>query len=108
MASRVYICDLPGGTNTSTIQIQAKGTLKRIVLTFINAAVGKTEVSLSSTSQIGTLQPTKDVLFRVNHSATAGNQSATLDGLQVGLAPFQSVYVHQTGAGNLGTVNMLV
>lgn len=106
MATRSYVCDLPGGTNTSTIQIQAKGTLKTILLNWVNAAAGKTEVSTSPTSQIGTLQPT-GVLMRVNHSATAGQGNASLD-LSVSLVPFQSIYIHQTGAGNLGTATLIV
>lgn len=102
MASKSYVVDLPGGTNTSTIQITAKATIRKMVLTFINAAVGKTELSTSATSQIGTAQPTSNVVARVNHSATAGNQTADFE-FVLPVVPFQSLYIHQTGAGNLGT-----
>jgi len=106
---RQYIADLPGGTATTTIQIQQNQKLKRAVLSFLSTAAGKIEISVSPTSQIGTAQPTDDVIARVNCSATAGNVVADLD---LSIAPksnvkaFQSLYVHQTGAGNLGNVNI--
>lgn len=106
---RQYIADLPGGTATTTIQIQQNQTLKKAVVSFLSTAAGKIEISVSPTSQIGTAQPTDDVLGRVNCSATAGNVVAELD---LSTAPkakvkaFQSLYVHQTGAGNLGDVNI--
>lgn len=106
---RNYTADLPGGTATTAIQIQANQKLKQAVLSFLSAAAGKIEISVSPTSQIGTAQPTDDVLGRVNCSATAGNVVATLDLSQSpksNVKAFQSVYVHQTGAGNLGNVNL--
>jgi len=103
---RNYISDLPGGTATTSIQISETGTLKTVLFSFLSAAAGKIELSLSPTSQIGTAQPTKDVLCRLNTSATAGNVVAEIPlGLKVKILDY--IYIHQTGAGNLGTVNLL-
>jgi len=107
--ARIYNADLPGGTATTTIQIQANQKLKQALLTFLSTAAGKIEISVSPTSQIGTAQPTDDVLARVNCSATAGNVVVPVD---LSAAPkgsvkaFQSLYVHQTGAGNLGNISV--
>jgi len=106
---RQYIADLPGGTATTNIQIQGAQKLKKATISFLSAAVGKIEISVSPTSQIGTAQPTDDVLARVNCSGTAGNVVAELDigsAAKSSVKAFQTVYVHQTGAGNLGTVNL--
>ena len=101
-----YTADLPGGTATTTIQMQKKKTLKQAVISILNAAAGKVELSTSPTSQIGTAQPTADVIFRLNVSAgTAATVSpATVIPLNVPVQAFQSLYVHQTGAGNLGGI----
>jgi len=107
--ARQYIADLPGGTATTTIQIQAPQKLKQCVISFLSAAAGKIEISVSPTSQIGTAQPTDDVLARVNCSGTAGNVVAALDltaASKGSVKAFQNVYIHQTGAGNLGNVNL--
>lgn len=102
MAARTYIADLPGGTATTTIQITGKQTLKQAVLSWINAAAGKIEISTVSASQIGTAQPTPDVIARLSVGA-AGQTLARID-INVPVNPFENLYVHQTGAGNLGTI----
>ena len=99
--ARTYVADIAGGTATVTIQIQATQTLKTLALTWINAAAGKIELSLSGTSQIGTAQPDNNVIARV--SAGAAGQSAVVIPINVPVKAFQSVFVHCTGAGNLGT-----
>ena len=103
--ARNYIADIAGGTATVTIQIQARQTFRRFVGSALNAAAGKIELSLSSTSQIGTAQPDSNVLARVSlGSAAAGNSSIVWDcPINAPVTAFQSVYVHCTGAGNLGT-----
>lgn len=100
--ARTYIADLPGGTATTTIQMTSKQTLKNLILTFINAAAGKIELSTVSAPQIGTSQPTQDVAARV--SVGSSGQSAIVIPLNLPVAPFQNIYVHQTGTGNLGSV----
>src|SRR4051794_25170782 len=103
--ARQYVADLPGGTATTTIQMQGKQTLKRVVLSWLNAAAGKIEVSTAATSQIGTAQPTNDVVLRTS-CGTSGQSNVAVD-VSVPVLPFQSIYVHQTGAGNLGTVTLI-
>jgi hypothetical protein len=102
MASRAYVVDIAGGTATATVQIQATQTLKSMVLTWVNAAAGKIELSLSSTSQIGTAQPDTNVLARASVSAGANTSFAEFV-LNQPVKAFQSIYVHCTGAANLGT-----
>jgi hypothetical protein len=104
MASRSYIADLPGGTATTTIQMTGRQTLKVVDLSFINAAAGKIEVSTVSASQIGTAQPTQDVVARVS-VGSSGQTALQLD-VNLPVDPFQNIYVHQTGAGNLGTITL--
>jgi hypothetical protein len=102
MAARSYVVDIAGGTATATVQIQATQTLSRMDLTWVNAAAGKIELSLSSTSQIGTAQPDSNVLARASCSAGANTAYATF-ALRQPVKAFQSIYIHCTGAGNLGT-----
>jgi hypothetical protein len=102
MAARAYVVDIAGGTATATVQIQATQTLKAFDVTWVNAAAGKIELSLSSTSQIGTAQPDTNVLARVSCSAGANQSFAALP-INQPVKAFQSIYIHCTGAGNLGT-----
>jgi len=100
--ARQYVVDIAGGTATATVQIQQKQTFKHFFLTWANAAAGKIELSLSGTSQIGTAQPDNNVIARV--SCNAGTNEAVADiPISMPAVAFQSVYVHCTGTGNLGT-----
>lgn len=100
--ARTYVADIAGGTATVTIQVQQKQTLKNLLLSWANAAAGKIELSYSSTSQIGTAQPDTNVIARV--SCNAGTNLATEQiPINMPVTPFQSIYVHCTGTGNLGT-----
>jgi hypothetical protein len=105
MAARAYVVDIAGGTATATVQIQATQTLREAVFNYVNAAAGKIELSLSSTSQIGTAQPDTNVLCRTSCSAGA-NQVTSRFTLAQPVKAFQSIYVHCTGAGNLGTATL--
>jgi len=102
MAARSYIGDVAGGTATVTVQIQATQTLKEFAVSWVNAAAGKIELSMSSSSQIGTAQPDSNVLARVSCSAGTNTASMTLP-IRAPVKAFQNVYVHCTGTGNLGT-----
>jgi len=104
--ARVYVADLPGGTATTTIQIQQTQTLKRCLLSILMAAAGKVELSTSPTAQIGTAQPDVSVLARVNCSAGTAAIASSIVEIPINLPvkAFQNIYVHQTGAGNLGDV----
>jgi hypothetical protein len=101
--ARQYVCDIAGGTATATIQCQAAQTLKSAVVSWVNAAAGKIELSYSGTSQIGTAQPDNNVMARVSASAGA-NQAVAAIPIKMPVKAFQSIYVHCTGAGNLGTI----
>jgi hypothetical protein len=102
MAARAYVVDIAGGTATATVQIQATQTLRSFKLTWANAAAGKIELSLSSTSQIGTAQPDTNVLARASCGAGTNQAFAEFD-INQPVKAFQSIYVHCTGTGNLGT-----
>lgn len=99
---RQYVVDIAGGTATATVQMQAKQTLKNLALSWVNAAAGKIELSISGTSQIGTAQPDSNVIARVSCSAGA-NTAAVEIPISLPVIAFQSIYIHCTGAGNLGT-----
>jgi len=100
--ARVYVVDIAGGTATATVQMQAKQTLKNLTLSWVNAAAGKIELSTSGTSQIGTAQPDNNVLARVSVSAGANTATVQIP-INLPVVAFQSIYLHCTGAGNLGT-----
>jgi hypothetical protein len=100
--ARVYVVDVAGGTATATVQMQATQTLKNAAFSWINAAAGKIELSYSGTSQIGTAQPDTNVIARV--SVGSSGQTAVAIPISMPVKAFQSIYVHCTGAGNLGTV----
>lgn len=104
MAARSYVCDIAGGTATATIQITGRQTLKNALFTWINAAAGKIELSTLSTSQIGTAQPPPEVIARVS-VGSSGQAVASID-INEAVEPFQNIYVHCTGAGNLGTLTL--
>ena len=105
--ARAYIADIAGGTATVTIQAQQSQTLKNASFTWTPAAAGKFELSYSSTSQIGTAQPDSNVIARVNVGVlTSGGAAGVTIPINMPVKPFQSIYVHCTGAGNLGTVTL--
>lgn len=102
MAARAYVTDIAGGTATATVQIQSRQTFKSWTVSWVNAAAGKIELSMSGSSQIGTAQPDSNVIGRV--SCSAGLNTATVQiPINMPVIPFQNVYIHCTGAGNLGT-----
>lgn len=100
--ARAYIADIAGGTATVTIQIQGSQTLKSWDVSWVNAAAGKIELSMSSSSQIGTAQPDSNVLARVSCSAGTNTSTISLP-IRAPVKAFQNVYIHCTGSGNLGT-----
>jgi len=102
---RTYITDLAGGTATASITITEGGTIRQAVVSYLSTAAGKIELSRSASSQIGTAAPTKDVIFRLNASATAGNVAAVIP-INEKVKPFDTLYIHQTGTGNLGSVSL--
>lgn len=104
--ARSYVCSLAGGTATATIQMTATQTLKQWLVSATNAAAGAYELSLSSTSQIATAQPTSDVIARVKLSGTAGPAQNVVIPINLPRRILDYVYVHQTGTGNLGETTL--
>jgi hypothetical protein len=105
--ARTYIADIAGGTATVTIQVQAKQTLKSATFSGVAAAAGKWELSYSATAQIGTAQPDSNVIARISLGVlTSGGTIAVTLPINMPVVPFQSIYVHCTGAGNLGTLTL--
>jgi hypothetical protein len=102
--ARAYVVDIAGGTATATVQMQGKQTLKWVTFTWTPAAAGKFELSYASTSQIGTAQPDSNVIARVNVGVTtSGGAGGVTIPINMPVIAFQSIYIHCTGAGNLGT-----
>lgn len=104
--ARNYVVDIAGGTATATVQIQARDTITAVNLNCISAAAGTYEVSLSPSPQIGTAQPTSDVIARMRIQGAAGWQNMTIP-VNVPVVAFQNVYLHCTGAGNVGEANLI-
>ena len=105
--ARPYIADIAGGTATVTIQCQQTQTLKNATFTWTPAAAGKYELSFSSTPQIGTAQPDSNVVARVNIGVlTSGGAAGVTLPINMPVKAFQNIYVHCTGAGNLGNVTL--
>ena len=105
--ARTYIADIAGGTATVTIQIQATQTLKSATWSGVAAAAGKYELSMASSSQIGTAQPDSNVIARLSLGVlTSGGTFAVQMPINLPVKAFQNVYVHCTGAGNLGTLTL--
>lgn len=105
--ARTYIADIAGGTATVTIQCQATQTLKSATWSGVGAAAGKWELSYSSTSQIGTAQPDSNVIARISLGVlTSGGTFGVQMPINMPVKAFQNIYVHCTGAGNLGSVTL--
>jgi hypothetical protein len=101
--ARSYVADIAGGTATATIQIQGRQTFRNWSVSYMNAAAGKIELSMSATSQIGTAQPDSNVVARVSVGANTTGNVAVVVPINVPVTAFQNIYVHCTGSGNLGT-----
>jgi len=105
--ARTYVVDIAGGTATATVQCQASQTLKSATWSGVGAAAGKYELSYSSTSQIGTAQPDSNVIARISLGVlTSGGTFGVQMPINMPVKAFQNIYVHCTGAGNLGTVTL--
>jgi hypothetical protein len=101
--ARSYIADIAGGTATATIQIQGRQTFRNWTVSQMNVATGKTELSMSATSQIGTAQPDSNVVARLSVGANTTGNTVVVVPINVPVTAFQNIYVHCTGSGNLGT-----
>jgi len=104
---RVLVTSIAGGTATATIQVPVSGTVRRVVMSFVTAAAGSWELSKSSTSQIATTAPDVSVLARARIGATAGNGSTIFE-MNVPVKILDYLYLHCTGAGNVGELNIYI
>jgi hypothetical protein len=105
--ARTYVVDIAGGTASVTVQCQASQTLKSATWSGVGAAAGKWELSYSSSSQIGTAQPDSNVVARISLGVlTSGGTFGVQMPINMPVKAFQSIYVHCTGAGNLGTLTL--
>jgi hypothetical protein len=105
--ARTYVVDIAGGTATATVQCQATQTLKSATFSGVPAAAGKYELSYSSSPQIGTAQPDSNVIARISLGVlTSGGAFAVQMPINMPVKAFQNIYVHCTGAGNLGTLTL--
>jgi len=105
--ARAYVVDIAGGTATATVQMQGTQTLKNATWSGVGAAAGKWELSYSGTSQIGTAQPDVNVIARISLGVlTSGGTFAVNHPINMPVKAFQSIYVHCTGAGNVGTLTL--
>jgi hypothetical protein len=108
MASRTYTVSVAGGTATTSTQIQANGTIKTVLASLVSAAAGSWEVSFNPLSQISSAAPASDVICRVRVGAVAGAGREIAIPLNVSVKAFQNIYVHCTGAGNVGELQLIV
>lgn len=104
MANRSYVADITTATTPIIIQATGRQTLKTAVVSYQNVAVGEIELSTVSASQIGTAQPTSDVIARWK-VGVAGQTTVQTD-IVLPVQPFQNIYVHMTGAANVGVITL--
>jgi hypothetical protein len=101
------VADIAGGTATVTVQCQQTQTLKSATWSGVGAAAGKWELSYSSTPQIGTAQPDSNVISRISLGVlTSGGTFGVQQPITMPVKAFQNIYVHCTGAGNVGTLTL--
>jgi hypothetical protein len=75
-------------------------------MSIIGAAAGSWELSKSSTSQIATTSPDVSVLARMRVGASVPNVGVFDLGVPVKV--LDNLYLHCTGAGNVGELNLII
>ena len=102
MAAKQYVVSIPGGTATTAVTMTQNGSLKNWAVSVADGAAGSWELSLSSTPQISSATPDTSVLARVRLGTILGGTYFASIPLNTPVKAFQIVYVHCTGAGNVG------
>ncbi len=105
------VTDIAGGTATATIQMPSSGKVARAYFCVNQAAAGSWELSRSSTSQIATTSPDVSVVARVKlalPAAAVANAVPTVFELNVPVKILDNWYLHCTGAGNTGTLTLIL
>jgi hypothetical protein len=92
---------------SQTIQMPISGTIRGVLMSAVTAAAGSWELSTSSTSQIATGSPDTGVLARIRIGATAGMQNVYFQ-LNRSVKILDNLYIHTTGAGNVGEITLFV
>jgi len=108
---RSIVVDIAGGTATATIQMPATGKVSRAYFCVNQAAAGSWELSKSSTSQIATTTPDVSVLARIKittPAAAVANSVPHFFELNVPVKILDYLYLHCTGAGNIGTLTLIL
>jgi hypothetical protein len=91
---------------SQTIQMPISGTIRGVLMSAIGAAAGSWELSTSSTSQIATGSPDTGVLARIRLAAAA--PGPTFFPLNRAVKILDNLYIHTTGAGNVGELTIFI
>jgi len=91
---------------SQTIQMPQTGTVIGVLMSPVGAAAGSWELSLSSTSQIATGSPDTGVKARLRLAAAAVSPVFFPLGLPVKV--LDNLYIHTTGAGNVGELTLFI
>jgi len=102
------VTSIAGGTATATIQMPQSGKISKVIMSIVTAAAGSWELSKSSTSQIATTSPDVSVLARARIGATASGTNTAIFELGVPVRVLDNLYLHCTGAGNVGELNLVI
>lgn len=86
--------------------MQENGTLKQVYFSAIGAIAGSWELSHNPLSQIGTAAPASDVVARLR--LLTNGQVNVVFNTAFKVKAFEYLYLHCTGAGNVGEVNLTV
>jgi hypothetical protein len=105
---RTIVTSIAGGTATATIQMPQSGKISKAIMSAVSAAAGSWELSKSSTSQIATTSPDTGVLARMRFGATAAGNVVNTFELGVPVKVLDNIYLHCTGAGNVGELNLII
>lgn len=106
MSTRTYARDITTATTGASITIQKKGRIKVISINVVGAAAGILDVSTAGASQVTVADPGVSVLARCQH----GVSPFVLMKLEcdIPVEPFQPIFLWESGAGNGGSVNVVV
>jgi hypothetical protein len=91
---------------SQTIQMPQSGTVTGVLMSPIGAAAGSWELSTSSTSQIASGTPDTGVKARIRLAAAA--VSPVFIPLGLGVKVLDNLYIHTTGAGNVGELTLFI
>lgn|SRR5678816_1808125 len=106
MAAKQYVVSVAGGTATVAVTMTQNGSLKSAQFSIADGAAGSWELSLSGTSQISSATPDTSVLARARLGTILGGTYFANFPMNVPVKAFQIVYLHCTGAGNVGELTL--